>query len=77
MHTINICPKPLQTNITVAALAGGLILQRFLGSWPPLILMSAAVLAVRRLVIDPEERFLTLRFGSIYDEYRRLVARWL
>jgi protein-S-isoprenylcysteine O-methyltransferase Ste14 len=48
-----------------------------LGSWWPLILLPAAVLGVRRLVIDPEERYLTQRFGSIYDEYRKRVPRWL
>jgi protein-S-isoprenylcysteine O-methyltransferase Ste14 len=64
---------PMYTGLAVAVAGASLLL----GSWWPLILLPAALLAVRRLVIDPEERYLTQRFGSIYDEYRRRVPRWL
>jgi protein-S-isoprenylcysteine O-methyltransferase Ste14 len=35
------------------------------------------VLAVARLVIRPEERYLTERFGQTYADYRAQVRRWL
>jgi protein-S-isoprenylcysteine O-methyltransferase Ste14 len=65
--------NPMYTGLAVAVAGASLVL----GSWWPLILLPAAVLGVRRLVIDPEERYLTQRFGSIYDEYRKRVPRWL
>jgi hypothetical protein len=33
--------------------------------------------AVTRLVIEPEERYLTERFGAAYADYRNRVRRWL
>jgi protein-S-isoprenylcysteine O-methyltransferase Ste14 len=48
-----------------------------IGSWWPLILLPGALLAVRLLGIDREERYMRQRFGSIYDEYRTRVPRWL
>jgi protein-S-isoprenylcysteine O-methyltransferase Ste14 len=65
--------NPMYTGLAVAVAGASLVL----GSWWPLILLPGALLAVRRLVIDPEERYLTQRFGSIYDEYRKRVPRWL
>ena len=47
------------------------------GSWWPLLTLPAALLAVRRLVIDPEERYLADRFGPAYADYRAQVRRWL
>ncbi len=35
------------------------------------------VMAVRRLVIEPEEHYLAERYGPIYADYRRSVRRWL
>lgn len=43
----------------------------------PLILLPAALVAVRKLVVDREERYLSRRFGSHYDTYRSRVPRWL
>jgi protein-S-isoprenylcysteine O-methyltransferase Ste14 len=47
------------------------------GSWWPLLTLPLAVLAVRRLVIAPEERYLADRFGPAYADYRARVRRWL
>jgi len=63
----------MYTGLAVAVAGASLVL----GSWWPLILLPGALLAVRRLVIDPEERYLTQRFGSTYDEYWKRVQRWL
>jgi protein-S-isoprenylcysteine O-methyltransferase Ste14 len=65
--------NPMYTGLAMAVAGASPVL----GTWWPLILLPAALLAVRRLVIDPEERYLTQRFGSIYNEYRRRVPRWL
>ena len=43
----------------------------------PLILLPAVVLAVRRAVIDREERYLTERFGQAYVDYTARVRRWI
>jgi protein-S-isoprenylcysteine O-methyltransferase Ste14 len=47
------------------------------GSWWPLVLWPAVIVAVRQLVIRPEERYLTQRFGQAYTAYRARVRRWL
>jgi hypothetical protein len=39
--------------------------------------IPAAVLLVLWGAIRPEERYLHERFGAQYDDYRRLVRRWL
>jgi protein-S-isoprenylcysteine O-methyltransferase Ste14 len=48
-----------------------------LGSAWPLATLLAAVVGVRRQVIDREERYLAERFGEAYETYRRSVRRWL
>lgn len=40
-------------------------------------LLPGLVLALDRLVVTREERFLAARFGEAYAEYRRQVRRWL
>jgi protein-S-isoprenylcysteine O-methyltransferase Ste14 len=35
------------------------------------------ILAVRHLVIRPEEQYLTHRFGQTYTDYQTRVRRWL
>jgi protein-S-isoprenylcysteine O-methyltransferase Ste14 len=35
------------------------------------------VLAVLRLAIQPEERYLASRYADAYASYRRRVRRWL
>ncbi len=39
--------------------------------------LPLALLAVRRLVIEPEENYLAERYGPIYADYRRSVRPWL
>jgi protein-S-isoprenylcysteine O-methyltransferase Ste14 len=65
--------NPMYAGLALAA-AGGTLLA---GTWWPLLLMPAALLAVRRLAIDPEERYLTNRFGPTYTGYQTRVRRWL
>ena len=65
--------NPMYTGLGVAVAGASLIAH----SWWPLILLPAALVAVRKLVIDPEERYLIQRFGSDYDTYRAHVPRWL
>lgn len=48
-----------------------------LGSWWPLLLFPLVILAVRQLVIRPEERYLAERFGPAYADYRTRVRRWI
>jgi protein-S-isoprenylcysteine O-methyltransferase Ste14 len=48
-----------------------------LGTWWPILLLSAALIAISKLVIAPEERYLTERFGQCYRDYREAVRRWL
>lgn len=45
-------------------------------AWPVILLVPVLVL-VRRLVIDPEEAYLTRRFGADYEQYTRQVRRWI
>ena len=55
------------------AYVGGALLA---GTWWPLATLPIALVAVRRIVIDPEERYLAVRFGHAYAEYRARVRRW-
>lgn len=48
-----------------------------LDSWWPLLLLPLVVLAIDRLVIAREERYLAGAFPAEYDDYRRRVRRWL
>jgi protein-S-isoprenylcysteine O-methyltransferase Ste14 len=48
-----------------------------LDSWWPLALLPVVLVAVDRLVIAREERYLSRAFPHDYDEYRRQVRRWL
>jgi protein-S-isoprenylcysteine O-methyltransferase Ste14 len=41
------------------------------------LLWPLVILAVIKLVIEPEERYLTERFGPAYADFRRHVRRWL
>jgi len=47
------------------------------GSWWPLLLAAPVLIAVHRLVIRPEERYLSRRFGPAFADYRSRVRRWL
>jgi protein-S-isoprenylcysteine O-methyltransferase Ste14 len=65
--------NPMYTGLTLCQAGGALVL----GSLWPLATLPVAVLTIRRLVIDREERYLTGRFGEEYEAYCRNVPRWL
>ncbi len=65
--------NPMYTGLAVAYFGLALLL----GSWWPLVLYPLVILAVYRLVIRPEEQYLTQRFGSAYTDYQSRVRRWL
>ena len=66
--------NPMYTGLTAAFLIGPAL---WIGTWWPLVLLPVCVLAVLRLVILPEEAYLTDRFGDQYVQYRGKVRRWL
>jgi protein-S-isoprenylcysteine O-methyltransferase Ste14 len=49
----------------------------WVGTWWPLLALPILFLAAQWLVIGPEERYLTDRFGGEYTAYRQRVRRWL
>ena len=59
----------------MSLLHAGLALRANMG-WP-LVLLPLVLLALVRLVIGREERYLASAFGTEYDEYRRRVRRWI
>ncbi len=65
--------NPMYTGLAIMV-AGAAFLA---GTWWPLLTLPLALLAVTRLAIRPEEAYLTERYGSIYEDYRRSVGRWL
>lgn len=65
--------NPMYTGLAVAYLGLALLF----GSWWPLALWPLVILAVRQLVIRPEERYLARRFGQTYTDYQSRVRRWL
>ena len=65
--------NPMYTGLAIAYLGLALLLD----SWWPLGLWPLVIVAVRHLVIRPEEQYLTRRFGQTYTEYQSRVRRWL
>jgi protein-S-isoprenylcysteine O-methyltransferase Ste14 len=65
--------NPMYTGLAIAYLGLALLL----GSWWPLTLWPLVIVAVRQLVIRPEEHYLTQRFGQAYTDYQSRVRRWL
>ena len=65
--------NPMYTGLATAYLGLALLF----GSWWPLALWPPVILAVRQLVIRPEEEYLGQRFGHTYTDYRSRVRRWL
>ena len=65
--------NPMYTGLAIVYLGLALLF----GSWWPLMLWPLVIVAVRQLVIRPEERYLTERFGQAYTGYRSRVRRWL
>lgn len=65
--------NPMYSGLAVTYLGGVLIS----GSWWPLLTWPLGLLAVRVLVIGPEERYLEARFGDAYRHYRSRTPRWI
>lgn len=65
--------NPMYTGLAVAYLGGALLA----GTWWPLLALPLVLWTVRRLVIDPEERYLAAAFGADYASYRAGTRRWL
>jgi protein-S-isoprenylcysteine O-methyltransferase Ste14 len=65
--------NPMYTGLAIAYLGLALLFD----SWWPLALWPLVILAVRHLVIRPEEQYLTHRFGQTYTDYQTRVRRWL
>jgi protein-S-isoprenylcysteine O-methyltransferase Ste14 len=65
--------NPMYTGLAIAYLGLALLF----GSWWPLALWPLVIVAVRYLVIRPEEEYLTQRFGQTYTDYQSRVRRWL
>ncbi len=65
--------NPMYTGLAIAYLGLALLL----GTWWPLALWPLVMLAVRQVVIRPEEEYLTQRFGQTYTDYQSRVRRWL
>lgn len=64
--------NPMYAGLAIAYVGGALLA----GTWWPLATLPIALVAVRRIVIDPEERYLAARFGQAYADYRGRVRRW-
>ncbi len=65
--------NPMYTGLALMVAGGALVA----GTLWPLVTLAPALLAVRRLVIAPEEAYLGQRYGSTYADYRLRVRRWL
>jgi len=49
----------------------------WVGTWWPVLFLPLLFPAVQGLVIGPEERYLTARFGDDYTAYLQRVRRWI
>lgn len=47
------------------------------GSWWPVLTFPLALVAVRVVVVGPEENYLAEQFGAPFADYRRHVRRWV
>jgi protein-S-isoprenylcysteine O-methyltransferase Ste14 len=65
--------NPMYTGLAILYVGGTLLA----GTWWPLVLGPVVIALVTVLVIRPEERYLSDRFGEAYTAYRAGVRRWL
>lgn len=65
--------NPMYTGLAIMVIGAAMLLR----TWWPIILLPAALAAIRALVIAPEERYLTERFEQTYRDYQHTVRRWL
>ena len=49
----------------------------FIGNWWNIILFPLLFLIVQEYIIKREEKYLEFEFGQQYDDYKRIVRRWL
>lgn len=63
--------NPIYAGDLLVYLGGALLLR---SAWP-LVPLPAVLQVLRRYVIEPEETYLTERFGTAYTEYCREVPR--
>ena len=49
----------------------------FIGNWWNIILSPLLFLIVQEYIIKREEKYLEFEFGQQYDDYKRIVRRWL
>lgn len=64
--------NPMYAGLAVAYLGLTLVT----GSWWPLTTLLLAIIAIRLLVIGPEEAYLASRYPERFDDYRSRVRRW-
>ena len=65
--------NPMYVSLVALYVAVALVL----GSWWPFVLLPVVVLAIDRLVIAREERYLAAAFPAEYAAFRARVRRWL
>lgn len=65
--------NPMYAGLAVAYLG----VAALIGSWWPVLLWPLVLVTVARVVIRPEERYLSERFGQEYGDYCARVRRWL
>lgn len=65
--------NPMYVGLALLTIGMGL----WRNTWWILLLLAPALLAIDRLVIAREERYLHRRFGLDYEAYTRRVRRWL
>jgi protein-S-isoprenylcysteine O-methyltransferase Ste14 len=65
--------NPMYMGLAVVDVGGALLA----GSWWPLATLPLALLAIRRFVISPEERYLSELFGQTYVDYQTRTRRWI
>lgn len=65
--------NPMYAGLGIAYLGAALLI----GSWWPMVLWPAVMVAVDRLVVRREERYLAQRFSAQYADYCARVRRWL
>jgi protein-S-isoprenylcysteine O-methyltransferase Ste14 len=65
--------NPMYAGLAIVYLGGAFLA----GTWWPLVFWPVVIALVTMLVIRPEERYLSQRFGDAYTRYRARVRRWL
>jgi len=65
--------NPMYVSLVLLYTGGALLLN----AWWPLFFLPLVIVAIDRLVIAREERYLLDAFGGHYDAYCRRVRRWI